>query len=140
MIRVAVIDSLPLYRNGIGREVAKQTDMQLVGDSNRGADALSLVGEKSPDVLILGLNLDSSVNAYDPVTVINDLLKAYPKLRVILLSGEAVYVRELIEAGLSGYILKYDPDVTSFVEAIQTVYNEGHFYSESIKELLSPTV
>jgi chemotaxis response regulator CheB len=73
MIRVAVIDSFPLYRNGIGREVAQQTDMQLVGDSNRGSDTLALAREKSPDVIILGLNLDSSFNAYDPVKVIKDL-------------------------------------------------------------------
>ena len=140
MIRVAVIDSFPLYRNGIGREVAQQTDMQLVGDSNRGSDALALAREKSPDVIILGLNLDSSFNAYDPVKVIKDLHQAYPGLRVILLSSQAIHVQELIGAGLSGYILKYDLEAASFVQAIRVVYNNEKYYSESIRELLSPIV
>jgi two-component system nitrate/nitrite response regulator NarP len=140
MIRVAVIDSFPLYRNGIGREVAQQTDMQLVGDSNRGSDALALAREKSPDVIILGLNLDSSFNAYDPVKVIKDLHHAYPGLRVILLSSQAIHVQELIGAGLSGYILKYDLEAASFIQAIRVVYNNEKYYSESIRELLPPIV
>jgi len=140
MIRVAVIDSFPLFRIYIGRDVEQQTDMQLVGTSGRGTEALAIVREKSPDVIILGLNLDSTFNAYDPVKVIKDLHQAYPGLRVILLSSQAIHVQELIGAGLSGYILKYDLEAASFVQAIRVVYNNGNIYSESIKELLSPGV
>jgi DNA-binding NarL/FixJ family response regulator len=137
MIRVAVIDSFPLFRTYIGREVEQQPGMQLVGASNRGSEVLALVQEDSPDVIILGLNLDSSVNAYDPVAVIKDLRQEYPNLRVILLSNKAVYVQELIEAGIAGYVLKHDPEGASMIHAIREVYNNGHFFSEGIRRMLS---
>ena len=56
MIRVAVIDSFPLYRNGLGDEVEHQADMQLVWISKRGSEAVALCRENSPDVIILGVN------------------------------------------------------------------------------------
>jgi len=137
MIKAAIIDSFPAFQKGIGKEVEQQADMQLVGTSNRGSEAITLVREQSPDVIILGVNRDSRVDAYDPLVVVQNLHKECPNLRIIILSNEAICVHELIELGVTGYVLKHDPEAVSMMQAIRVVHGNGLFYSEGIKELLS---
>lgn len=134
MIRVAVVDSFPMFLNGVSMTVEQQTDMQLVGATKCGSETLVLVREKSPDVIILGLNLDNGADEYEPVAVVSTLHQKYPNVRVIVHSNGIV--PELVEAGVAGYILKHDSLSMALAEGIRVIHNGGHFYSEAIKKLL----
>jgi len=126
MIRVAVVDDHPHVAIALRSLLAETLDIRLVAESRRGSEVLALVRRTRPHVLLLDLLIEP---AFDALSAVRDLHASFPELRICLLSAhlEPAYVRDLLQAGVCGYILK-DDDYVSRIETIIRDLVEGRLY------------
>jgi DNA-binding NarL/FixJ family response regulator len=119
MIRVVVVDDHPHVAIALRALLDQTPDIRLVAEARQGREVLDLVQRTHPHVLLLDLLLSA----------VRDLRANYPHVRVCLLSAhlEPTYVRDLLQAGVCGYILK-DDDYVSRIETIVRDLAEGRLY------------
>jgi DNA-binding NarL/FixJ family response regulator len=135
-IRVIAIDDHPLILRALSDLLREHPDIQLVATTNQGSQLLKLVRENNPDVAIVDLGM--SLDSFDPIYSVRNLHEQYPKVKVLILTGydEGLWARELVKAGVSGYMLKSDDFSLSIPQAIRAVYQGGKFFSPGIIEKL----
>ena len=126
MIRVAVVDDHPHVAIALRALLEETPDIRLVAETNRGSEVLALAQRTRPHVLLLDLLIEPQ---FDALSAVRDLRANYPEMMICLLSAhlEPTYVRDLIEAGVRGYILK-DDDYVSRIETIIRDLAAGRLY------------
>jgi len=126
VIRVAVVDDHPHVAIALRALLDETHDIQLVAESRRGSDVAALVRRTRPDVLLLDLFIEPE---FDALSVVRRLRADFPDLKICLLSAylEPALVRDLLQAGVYGYILK-DDDYVSRVDTIIRDLADGQVY------------
>ena len=118
-IRVLVVDDHPVVRTGLGAVISLEPDFKLVGEAEDGAQAVAMVREQRPDVVLMDLRMPRM----DGVSAIRAIRTESPEVRVLALTtydGD-VSIHRALEAGARGYLLK-DMLLTEVVTAIRAVY------------------
>jgi DNA-binding NarL/FixJ family response regulator len=135
-IRIIAIDDHPLILKALADMLKEHPDIQLVATSNQGSQLLKLVRDKKPDIAILDLGMSN--DSFDPISSVRYLHEQHPKVKVLILTGydDGLWVRELVKAGASGYMLKSDDFSLSIPQAIRALYQGGKFFSPGITEKL----
>ena len=135
-IRVIVIEDHPLMLKAILDELSSQPNIQVVGTAVHGAELPRLVREASPDVVILDLGM--SGGNFEPISSVRSLLQEFPNVRVLVLTGydDDVYIRQIVDAGAHGYVLKSDDLSLMLPKGVQRVYEGRRFYSEDVIDKL----
>ncbi|MDY6877110.1 MAG: response regulator transcription factor [Chloroflexota bacterium] len=126
MIRVAVVDDHPHVAIALRALLDETPDIQLVAESRRGGDVAALVRRARPHVLLLDLFIEPE---FDALAVARRLRTDFPDLKICLLSAylEPALVRDLLQAGVYGYILK-DDDYVSRIHTIIRDLADGEIY------------
>jgi DNA-binding NarL/FixJ family response regulator len=103
-IRVLLVDDHGLVRRGFRRMLEDEPDMEVVGEAGDGEEAIRLAEELKPDVVVMDCALPK-VNGLDAT---REILENSPDTAVLMLSmhSENTWVKQAIEAGAKGYILK----------------------------------
>ena len=117
-IRVLLVDDHPVVRSGIRGLLEKAIDIELVGEASNGEEGLRMVKETHPDVLLLDMELPD----IQGVQVARQVQLFHPEVKILALSAhdDAVYVRELLESGAAGYLMKEEAP-EAIVEAVRGV-------------------
>ena len=104
MPRILITDDHAIVRTGLRTLLQSEPSLELVGEASGGYEAIDLVAETSPDILLLDLSMPD----LDGIEVTKKLKPKYPELRILILTihEDKALVREAIKAGASGYILK----------------------------------
>ena len=102
-LRVLLVDDQDLFRTGLRNLLAEQ-GLDIVGEAATGAEAVAHVGELSPDVVVMDLNMP----AMGGVEATRHIAEVAPLTRVVMLtiSDEDSDVTDAILAGACGYLLK----------------------------------
>ena len=102
--KVLIVDDHTMFAEGIALLLAKAPDLSVVGIAATTAEAKRLVAERKPEVVTMDFRLPDG----DGVETTVEILKARPKTRVLMLSGEtsASLFARAVEAGCSGFISK----------------------------------
>jgi len=126
MIHIAVVDDHPHVAIALRALLDKTPDIRLVAESRRGGDVAALARQARPDVLLLDLSIEPE---FDALTTVRRLHTDFPNLKVCLLSAhlEPSLVRDLLQAGACGYILK-DDDYVSRIDTIIRDLADGRVY------------
>jgi two-component system response regulator DesR len=126
MIRVAVVDDHPHVAIALRALLEKTPDIRLVAESRRGSQVAPLVHQTRPDVLLLDLFIEPG---FDALAAVRRLRIDFPELKICLLSAylEPAHVRDLLQAGVYGYILK-DDDYVSRIDTIIRDLADGRVY------------
>jgi two-component system, NarL family, response regulator DegU len=117
-IRVVLVDDHPIVRNGIHGMLDKAVDIEMVGEAANGNDGLRIVDETNPDVLLLDMELPDIPGTQ----VAQRIQEFHPEVKILALSAhdDPIYVRELLELGAAGYLMKDEaPEV--IVDAVRGV-------------------
>lgn len=117
-IRVLLADDHPIVRRGIRSLLQTAPDIEVVAEAKSGQEALNLVSEMAPDVLLL----DMEMPGLSGVDVAKQLKAARSGVRVLALSAydDGQYVRNLLANGAAGYITKEEaPEM--IIEAVRGV-------------------
>ena len=114
-VRVLLVDDHDLFRTGL-RNLLEQQGVDIVGEAASGSEALQLVREGAPDVVIMDLNMPGMGG----VEATRHMSRDAPLTRVIVLtiSEEEQDVMDAILAGACGYLLK-DASIQDLMQGIQ---------------------
>jgi DNA-binding NarL/FixJ family response regulator len=118
VIRVIVVDDHALHRDGTRQILAAHPGLQVVGDAASGEEALALVNQLHPRVVLMDIRLPGM----NGIEVTRQLTRDHPDVRVLMVSAydEDEYVRGALEAGAAGYLRKTAPG-RELIEAIRAV-------------------
>jgi DNA-binding NarL/FixJ family response regulator len=122
-ISVLLVDDHSLVRRGF-RRILEDDGMKVVGEASNGLEAIRLANELKPKVVVM----DLSMPQLDGVQATKEIVKDLPGTQVLILSmhSDDNYVRNALDAGAKGYLLKSAIDV-DLVGAIKEV-SEGKRY------------
>lgn len=129
MIRVVVADDHPVVRNGIIFELARQPDIDVLGTAENGDEALRLVQTIQPDVLVTDLSMPG-LRAVEVIRRARSL-PVPPHVLILTAYAELDYVLTLIDAGVTGYLLK-DEDPSTISAAVRAVARGEPWLSSSV--------
>lgn len=117
-IRIMLADDHALVRQGTRRILEEHPDFRVVGEAENGEQALELVKHLNPDVAILDIRMPK-LSGVDVVRGING---SSPETKILILSAydDDEYILALMEAGVSGYLLK-TAQANDLVEAVRSV-------------------
>ena len=129
MITVAIVDDHPIVRAGMRTVLELTDDIVVVADGGNGSEALQLVEEYAPDVLVLDINLPDQSG----IDVTRQLKARNLSTTILILTAhdDSQAIFELLENGAIGYVLKD--------EALETLANAVRA-AASGKSWLSPAV
>jgi DNA-binding NarL/FixJ family response regulator len=103
-IRVLLADDHTMFRQGLAGVLASYGGMEVVGEVPNDGDALRLVGELSPDVIVMQVQMPFG-RAEESLGRMRALPRP-PKVIVVTMFEEPRYVRALMELGASAYLVK----------------------------------
>ena len=124
-----MVDDHKLLREGLCSLLAKEPDIKIVGQAGDGREALSLVRELVPDVVVM----DIAMRNLNGIEATRKIIRDVSGTRVLILSmhSDPRFIRSVLHAGASGYLLK-DSAFTELVNAIRSVAKGGTYLSPSI--------
>ena len=123
IVRVILADDHELVRRGIRRMLEKSPNICVIGEASNGADALRLVQELKPDILLLDIEMPDIRGIH----VARELRRKHVPVSIIVLSGcdDDHFIDEILQAGVDGYLSKSEP-AAKIRETIYQV-SEKHF-------------
>src|SRR3954454_6264055 len=114
--RILLVDDHDLFRTGLRNLLEEEGGVQILGEAASGSEAVRLVRELAPDVVVMDLNMPSmgGVEATRHITALSPLTKVI----VLTISEEDSDVLDAIVAGACGYLLK-DSSITDVIAGIR---------------------
>jgi DNA-binding NarL/FixJ family response regulator len=131
MIRVLLADDQALVRAGFAALIDAQDDMTVVGQAGDGAEAVRLVGELRPDVVLMDIRMPGTDGLAATRAIVAD--ERLVDVRVVVLTTFELdeYVFEALRAGATGFLVKHT-EPAELIRALRTV--------AAGEALLSPSV
>jgi DNA-binding NarL/FixJ family response regulator len=133
-ITVLLIDDHAVVREGLASLLSTQADLEVFGSCGDGNEGLRLVHELDPDVVLLDLTLPG----LNGIEVARRIRATAPRSRVCALTmhAEARFVRDMVEAGAAGYVLKSAP-FDSVIAAVRAIAAGSSYFSEEARAVVS---
>jgi two-component system, NarL family, response regulator NreC len=130
-VKILVADDHPIVRKGLRDLLENEPLFQIVGEAGDGLQALELINQKKPDVIIV----DMMMPGLNGLEVLRQAKQLLPKSQVIILSmhSNEAYVAEALKNGASGYILK-DSGPVELIQAVNEVIQGRRYLSAAISE------
>jgi DNA-binding NarL/FixJ family response regulator len=132
-IRIVIADDHAVLRSGLKAMLNYSPQFEVVGEAANAQEALKLLDELRPDVLIL----DLSMPGMSGVECVKEIRYRGLPCRVLVLTmyDDEAYVKEVMRAGADGYMLKKSAD-TELMEGIVKVFAGKKYLNESLSEKL----
>ena len=127
--RIFLLDDHPIVRQGLSQLINEQADLSVCGAAPDAASALDVIGELSPDLLILDISLDGPDGL--------DFLKRLrlrdnaPPVLVLSMHDESLYAERALRAGAKGYMMK-QVATESLLAAIRKILGGGIYVSDGM--------
>ncbi len=104
--RILIVDDHPMMRDGLTMRINSQADMHVCGEAACENEAVEMVVQTSPDLVLVDISLQSG-NGIELVKRIR-LLNAETKMLVVSTFQESLYAERALRAGALGYLNKQE--------------------------------
>ena len=130
-IRIILAEDHTIVRQGLARLLEDQPDLEVVGEAENGRTAVEKALALKPDIAIL----DITMPLMNGIEAAKRIRKQLPETKILILSmySHEHYIHELLETGISGYLLK-DSSGRDIIKAIYAAMNDETFLSPSISK------
>jgi len=130
-IRVVLVDDHQMVRQGLAQVLEESQGIKVVGQAGGGLDAIAVVGELHPAVVVLDYGLPD----LDGPGVTQRLRKEHPDVRIVILTvhDNIHYVLKSMDAGAQGFVVKSDA-TEELVKAIHQVAEGKSYISPRLSE------
>ena len=128
-LRVLMVDDHPIVLAGLKALVEADPNFEVVGKAGDGRSALRLAKQLLPDIVVL----DISMPEMNGMEVTTALLAERPECRILVLTvhEDRAYLRQLVEAGVRGYLLKRSAS-DELIRALHAVTSGGMYLDPAI--------
>lgn len=135
--RLLIVENQPLTRIGIRSVIARETDVELISDTDNAADGFTKFRELRPDVTILGLRFPDSCSIDD----LDNYFIEDRNAKIIVLAEHAgdAEIAKALKKGAAGYICK-DVSPEELLKAIRTVAAGKKYIPADIAQILSENI
>ena len=133
MTSILIADDHAIVRAGLRTLIGAEAGLELVGEAAGGYEAIALVEQARPDVLVLDLSMPD----LDGISVTRNLKPRFPDLRILVLTlhEDEAMLKEAIKAGAAGYILKRAAEA-ELISAIQAILRGDLYVDQSMVRTL----
>src|SRR5213594_2353387 len=132
-LRLMVADDHALFRRGLQMVLEAEPDIDLIGESSDGVEAVERSQELMPDVILMDVRMPKR-SGIEAASQIKDLLP-HVKILMLTISDEEADLYDAIKAGASGYLLKEIP-IEEVADAIRSVWSGQSRISPSMASKL----
>jgi len=131
--RILIVDDHPLFREGLQQLIARDTDLEVCGEASNATEAMQLISERKPELVVV----DISLGASSGIDLIKTIRSTYDDLPVLVVSmhDESLYAKHSLQTSAIGYVMKHESGKTVRA-AIRKVLG-GEMY---LSERMSSTV
>ena len=128
-IRVLIVDDRRVVRDRIKEVISSQPNIEVVGTAEDAEKAIAMVRSLRPNFVLMDIEMPG-MNGIEATAI---LIQKFSKLNILIISSHdrEEYVREAIEVGADGYILKHT-SASNLIAAIQTVQVGGTYFEKSL--------
>lgn len=132
-INILIADDHHLLLDGISSLLSTEADFNIAAKATDGYEAVELAQNKEIDICLL----DISMPGLDGIAAAKVIRSANPPAKIIILTtyNDREIVEELLEIGISGYLLK-NSTKQELSEAIRKVHNGGFYFSDEVHRTL----
>jgi DNA-binding NarL/FixJ family response regulator len=135
-IRVLLADDHTVVRQGIRALLSAEDDIEIVGEADNGRHAVELVEKVLPDVALV----DIAMPVLNGIEATRRIARKVPATKVLVLTsyGDGEYVRQVMEAGASGFLVKQTA-ANELANAIRETHQGKSVFSPSVARVLRHT-
>ena len=136
--RILIVDDHPLFQEALGELINREPGWTVCGKAADAHEAMRLVGETSPDLVIVDISLGDT----NGIDLIKDISGKYPDLAVLVVSmhDESLYSERAIRAGAMGYVAKHEPPKTVKAAIQQVLAGEVYLSHKMATSLLTKLI
>ncbi len=126
MIRLVLAEDQSMLRSALATLLSLETDLEVVAQTGNGIDAITLVEEHQPDVLVTDIEMPGLTG----LEVASQLKQKDSQTRVVIITtfARSGYLQRARKAGVKGYLLKDTPSA-ELAEAVRTVARGGEAFT-----------
>jgi DNA-binding NarL/FixJ family response regulator len=118
-IKVLIVDDHQVVREGLRRILESDDEVEVIGEARSGEEAVVKAISLVPDVIIMDLKMPGM----DGIMATHEIKQKKPNINVLVLTLYAEdFIKQAVEAGVSGYLLK-DSDCDQITKAVHQVYD-----------------
>jgi DNA-binding NarL/FixJ family response regulator len=132
-LKIVVADDHDIIRRGLKQLLLARPAWEICGEAKTGREAVTLCEELKPDVVVMDISMPE-LNGLDAARQIR---KSSPNTGILILTMHFTdqLVREVVECGARGYILKSDAD-KDLVSAVEALANRRTYFTREASEIL----
>jgi DNA-binding NarL/FixJ family response regulator len=133
VLKLLLADDHEIVRQGLRSMLDAQRDCQVVGEASDGRQAVAMTKDLGPDVVIL----DIAMPALNGLEATRQILKTRPQTKILILTmheSDSV-IREVLDAGARGYILKTDAG-RDLVTAVESLRRNKTFFTSRVSQMI----
>src|ERR1700729_4141309 len=132
-LKLLLADDHEIVRQGLRSILAGVRDCEIVGEASDGRQAVAMVKEHNPEIVILDIGMPS-LNGLEAT---RQILKIRPQTKVLILTmheSDSV-IREVLDAGARGYLLKTDAG-RDLVAAVESLRRNKTFFTSRVSQMI----
>jgi DNA-binding NarL/FixJ family response regulator len=136
-LRIIVADDHEVVRQGIRAVLESQPEWQVCAEASNGREAIQKAEELKPDVVVL----DVAMPEVNGLVAVREILQNRPETKILMLTmheSEQI-IREVLEAGAHGYLLKSDAG-RDLVTAVTALNRNKRFFTSKVAEMVLENV
>jgi two-component system nitrate/nitrite response regulator NarL len=128
-IKLLLVDDHQMLIDGIKALLKDQQQFEIAGEATRSRQALDMISAIKPDIVVTDINMPEMSG----IELTRELKRIAPGIKVLALSmyGEKAMISEMLDAGVSGYILK-NTGRSELVNALTKISEGGMFFSDEV--------
>ncbi len=127
--KIVLVDDHKIFREGLIFMISKLKDFEVIGQASNGNTFLKMINDLDVDIVIM----DISMPGMNGIDATQKALDINPDLKIIALTMfcDEEYYYKMVQAGVSGYVLK-EAGKDELIEALETVVSGENYFSQKI--------
>jgi DNA-binding NarL/FixJ family response regulator len=131
--RILIADDHEIFRSGVRAILARQPDVEVVGEAFTGREAVEYSRTMKPDLVIMDIGMPE-LNGLEAT---RQIIKEHPRIEVLVLTMHESdeLVREVLDTGARGYMLKSDAG-RDLVAAVDSLRRRKPYFTSKVSEMV----